>query len=120
MAAISISVVKRAKNVLFFIDWILFERSKVVKIRIFVSESIYFRKFAAELRSPDCGWLTIAVDRHCGLDPQSPKRRSVISTNGRWDISQLLTLSELKAFFSAVDISKLGSYDKKTEIFKKR
>ena len=41
-------------------------------------------------------------------------------THSYSDVSQLLTPSGLNAFFSAVDISKLGSYDRKTEIFKKR
>ena len=55
-------------------------------------------------------------------DVKNPLGKFIFDDSQRdyYDISQLLTLSELKAFFSAVDISKLGSYDKKTEIFKKR
>ncbi len=57
-------------------------------------------------------------------DVKNPLRNFIFDDSQRThsysDVSQLLTSSELKAFFSAVDISKLGSYDKKTEIFKKR
>lgn len=42
------------------------------------------------------------------------------SYDGYSDIDQLLTTSGLLKFFSTVNISKIGSYDSTTEIFKKR
>ena len=55
-------------------------------------------------------------------DVKNPLVRFIFDDSQRnsYDVNQLLTPSELKLFFSNVDISRIGSYNSKTDIFKKR